>query len=274
MHDVTPTEATVNTFEVEGFTPYAQIPRWILRSGGTLPAGAVQLYGIIMTYADNTTHAAFPSRERLAADMGVSVSTVGRFIKALEDFGAISVQRRRNRRTGNFYANHYVLRFTDPSMQTCRSEPQVTSDLRREVTSDPRTTPTISTTPTVSTLDESRRELHPRSKERGLASKPDPISPAFHDSPDRQRLLQRVGRIAYAKANNHDDAHYWDFVADFASDVEVMFPGTDCVDWLVYDRDWVPPKKAVDKYEAAKWLNMFLNALRIESGALEYKPAA
>jgi len=46
------------------------------------------------------------------------------------------------------------------------------------------------------------------------------------------------------------------------------------VDWLIYDRGWVPPKKAVNKFEAAKWLNMFLNALRIESGALEYKPAA
>lgn len=274
MHDVTPTEATVNTFEVEGFTPYAQIPRWILRSGGTLPAGAVQLYGVIMTYADNTTHAAFPSRERLATDMGVSVRSIGTYIKALEGFGAISVQRRRNRRTGNFYANHYVLRFTDPSVQTCRSEPEEAGFPRREEAGDPITTPTISTTPTVSTLDESRRELHPRSKERGLASKPDPISPAFHASPDRQRLLQRVGRIAYAKANNYTEEQREDVIYAFAADVEELFPGTECVDWLIYDRGWVPPKKAVNKFEAAKWLNMFLNALRIESGALEYKPAA
>ena len=140
-------DTSSGTLEVEGFTPYAQIPVWVLRSGGKLPSGAVQLYGVIMTYADNTTHAAFPSKPTLAADMGVSESTVGRAIKALEGFGALVVTRRRNKRTGNYYANHYVLRFTDPS-QNPLSEPSVTDDPRREVTGDSRTRPTDLTTPT------------------------------------------------------------------------------------------------------------------------------
>ena len=88
------------TLEVEGFTPYAQIPVWVLRSGGKLPSGAVQLYGAIMTYADNTTHAAFPGREQLAGDLGVSIRSIGKYIKALEEFGAMKVTRRRNKRTG------------------------------------------------------------------------------------------------------------------------------------------------------------------------------
>jgi hypothetical protein len=35
-------------------------------------------------------------------------------MKELERFGALIVERRRNKRTGNFYANRYVLVFDDP----------------------------------------------------------------------------------------------------------------------------------------------------------------
>lgn len=135
-------EDDTSTLALEGFTPYAQIPRWVLRSGKELSLGARSLYGVIMTYADNGTRAAFPSRDTLAGDLGVSVRSVGTYIRDLEAFGALKVTRRRNRKTGNFYANHYVLVFTDPRT------PQEAHCPRPEEASFPRTTPTTSTTPT------------------------------------------------------------------------------------------------------------------------------
>ena len=136
-------EDDTSTLALEGVTPYAQIPRWVLRSGKDLSLGARSLYGVIMTYADNGTRAAFPSRDTLATDLGVSVRSVGTYIKDLETFGALKVTRRRNRKTGNFYANHYVLVFTDPRA------PQEAHCPRPEEASFPRTTPTASTTPTI-----------------------------------------------------------------------------------------------------------------------------
>ena len=112
------------TFEVVGLVRFAQVPKWIVRHPH-LSVGAKALYADIMTYADNETRAAFPSRERLASDLNVSVSTIGRYVKELEAADVVTVTRRRNKRTGNFYANHYRLRW---------SEPEVTSDTRRERT--------------------------------------------------------------------------------------------------------------------------------------------
>lgn len=108
-----------STLQVQGFTPYAQIPRWILRSGDHLSHGAVRLYGVIMTYADNADKTAFPGREKLACDMGIKARSVSTYIKELEEFGALKVTRRRNKRTGNFYANHYVLVFQQPGAESC-----------------------------------------------------------------------------------------------------------------------------------------------------------
>ena len=124
----------VSTLEIKGFTPYAQIPRWILRAGDKLSHGAVRLYGVIMTYADNSTRAAFPSREKLAEDMGVKVRSISSYIKELEDFKALEVTRRRNKKTGNFYANHYVLVFTEPGAEICTP---------RDAVDCPRTKPTV-----------------------------------------------------------------------------------------------------------------------------------
>lgn len=159
------------TLEVEGFTPFAQIPVWVLRSGGKLPSGAVQLYGVIMTYADNTTHAAFPGREQLAGDLGVSIRSIGKYIKALEEFGAMKVTRRRNKRTGNFYANHYVLRFSNPWEAECP---------RRREPGDPVTRPTDLTTPT--------SVVAPTPSSPDVSAQPSP-PPASSGQTDRQRQV-------------------------------------------------------------------------------------
>ena len=129
---------TSGTLEVEGFTPYAQVPVWILRKPD-LSLGAKALYGALMSYADNRTKLAFPGQERVAADLGCTVRTVYKYMKELEESGILSVERRRNKRTGNFYANSYVLRFADPSERTFR--PSVEQAFRV-------TRPTDLTTPT------------------------------------------------------------------------------------------------------------------------------
>ena len=133
------------TLTVKGFTPYAQIPKWILRNP-ELSHGSVRLYGVIMSYADNETLAAFPSRETLAKDMGVTVRSIGSYISELEKAGVMEVERRRNKRTGNFYANHYVLCFNDPAT----IEPEEEYFPRREEADFPVTKPTTLTKPTSS----------------------------------------------------------------------------------------------------------------------------
>lgn len=68
-------------------------------------------------------------------------------MKELEESGILSVERRRNKRTGNFYANSYVLRFADPSESTFR--PAVEQAFRVTKPTD-LTTPTSVSRPTSS----------------------------------------------------------------------------------------------------------------------------
>lgn len=149
-------EDDTSTLTIEGFTPYAQIPRWVLRAGDRLSHGAVRLYGVIMTYADNSSRAAFPGREKLAGDLGVKSRSVSTYIKELETFGAIRVTRRRNKRTGNFYANHYVLVFSDPGAEDCT--PRDAQDCRiPRTTSEPRLS--SSSLPVASSADDADSSL-------------------------------------------------------------------------------------------------------------------
>lgn len=105
-----------------------------------------------MSYADNHAHTAFPGRDKLAEDMGVKPRTVSGYIKELEHFGALLVDRRRNKRTGNFYSNHYLLVFDEPGAEkrTWPSAGKRTPPSAENVT---LTKPTILTTPieTIST---------------------------------------------------------------------------------------------------------------------------
>lgn len=125
-------EDDTSTLGVRSRTKFAMTPRWVARAGKALSPTAKALYTVIMTYASNTDHTAFPGQDRLGADLGVSVSTVHRAMKELEQFGALEVERRRNPRTGNFYGNRYTLVFDEPvtseGSETRRSSPSVTSE--------------------------------------------------------------------------------------------------------------------------------------------------
>lgn len=189
-------DTTQATLTVKGFTPYAQIPRWIIRSGDALSHGAVRLYGAIMTYADNDTKAAFPGREKLAGDMGVKIRSISTYIKELEDFGAIAVTRRRNKKTGNFYANHYVLVFSEPSAENCTPP---------DAADDPITRPTIlNIDPPSFTSDESdKQETVSRSKQASP-----PKNPGGLTHQQRQNLRQAMMHAAQRMKNAN--LSFWD----------------------------------------------------------------
>lgn len=136
-------DTRTTTGYTKGFTSYAQIPKWVLRNP-ELSHGAVRLYGAIMSYADNATRFAFPSRETLAANMGVSVRSIGNYIAELEEREIVEVDRRRNKRTGNFYANSYTLVFEEPAQDS----PEEEYFPRREEADFPITKPTDLPKPT------------------------------------------------------------------------------------------------------------------------------
>jgi DNA-binding MarR family transcriptional regulator len=82
---------------------YAAIPHeW---HDGRLSHGAWALRAQLLTYRNPTFHTAYPTRERLAADLGVHPSSVDRYRDELERAGCIKVTRRRptRRHTRNIY---------------------------------------------------------------------------------------------------------------------------------------------------------------------------
>lgn len=147
---------TNNEAADQEFIAFAMIPRWLLRSGGKLSSTATHLYAVIMTYADNITKFGFPSRETLAEDMGVSVATVKRAIKELEQADVVTVRREYNKKTGNFRSNQYTLVYESPWVTgeprddegnsprvTHDPRPQCIDDPRPRVADDPITRPTL-----------------------------------------------------------------------------------------------------------------------------------
>ena len=241
----------VSTLEIKGFTPYAQIPRWILRAGDNLSHGAVRLYGVIMTYADNSTRAAFPSREKLAEDMGISVATVKRAIKELEEFGAVEVTRRRNKKTGNFYANHYILVFNDP---------RVTDDPPREVMDDPITRPTVLNIdpPSFTSEDESSNSIKELHAQTSLKPDEEKLSPKQRY--ELKVVLRNIGKQLAQGQKFYDEEvqdTWWTFVGMMEDAFKEDFDNTGMAD-LLHNGKWTVSAKVADPYEAGKELNKII----------------
>lgn len=238
-----------STLSIQGYTPYAQVPRWILRAGDKLSHGSVRLYGVLMSYADNDTKAAFPGREKLSQDMGSNPRSASRFIKELEDFGALKVTRRRNKRTGNFYSNHYVLVFTEPSAE---------NGTRRDDANDPITTPTVLPTPSLSfTPDES---------DNGYTSKQsfDTTNPGDLSGTQRQALryaLRSVGKLLAEGGKWFDDPvqeQWWSFIYLLESIVGSDVYANQFAD-LLENSKWTVSAKVTDPYEAGVELNKIIS---------------
>lgn len=86
---------------------FAIIPEWVL----SLPvsSNAIRTYCCLRRYADNTTGECFPSRKTVAMRARLSVSTLDRAIKELEQFGAIEITPRKNA-AGDWSSNLYTVR--------------------------------------------------------------------------------------------------------------------------------------------------------------------
>ncbi len=260
-----------STLALDGFPLYAQIPNWVLLSKA-LSHGAKCLYGVIMIYADKRTLTAFPGRERLADDLGVSGRSVGAYIKELEGVGALTVERRRNQRTGNFFVNSYTLHFAQRSPEEAhfpRPEethfPITRTTTRTRTTEVPRSTTSIQVS-RAATPRRTAAEPKPTTQQRiARAAANDPVSPTWYHSTDRQDLISRVQAIADAKTSGSDtwDAEeaFWDAL-DAALDADISG---------MQDQGWAPPRKATSKHGAAAWLNMLLAAWQAESGSLNHE---
>lgn len=242
------------TLTVQGITPYAQVPLWIIRSGNRLSLGARALYACIMSYASNDTRTAFPGRETLARDLGVSVSTVKRNIKELEDFGALSVDRRRNKRTGNFYANHYTLAFTSP---------WATHDPRPGVASDPIAIPMLTTPTTHSTSDSGESDEKTFHAQNGVLARENDHLPKT-EYMHLRGLLQRVGEVMSQGNSFHDDPviTVWQ---EFANSIEYAcehLSYSDTIIDLVWNGKWTVSANVADPYIAGTELTKLLNSAR------------
>ena len=285
-----------STLALDGFPLYAQIPNWVLLSKA-LSHGAKCLYGIIMIYADKHTLAAFPGRERLADDLGVKSRQVSTYIKELEGVGAVTVERRRNQQTGNFYVNNYTLHFaqrspedtqegrtdaapspgavfcTPPGAVDCTPPGAVDCTITRTTTRTrttevPRSTTSIQVSRAATPHEARAAGPKPTTQQRiARAAANDPISPTWYHSTERQDLISRVQAIAAAKTAGSDtwDAEeaFWDAL-DAALDADISG---------MQDQGWAPPRKATSKHGAAAWLNMLLAAWQADNGTLGCRAA-
>lgn len=86
---------------------FAIIPEWVLEL--PVSANAIRVYCVLRRFADNKTGACFPSRKTLAMRSRLSVSTLDRALKELDDSGAIEVKVRRSE-AGDYTSNLYVVR--------------------------------------------------------------------------------------------------------------------------------------------------------------------
>lgn len=102
---------------------FALVPRWLASSA---TGNTVRLWCVLWVYSGNGTHAAWPSHERLAEDLDVSVSTVKRCLRELGDLGVLSCEPRSGTST------LYTLGWRYPQIGTS----ELTSELQTQVTHD------------------------------------------------------------------------------------------------------------------------------------------
>jgi len=80
---------------------FAAIPYWVLEAG--LSSSAVHLYAVLLRFANWTSKQGYPSRQRLATCMKVSIKTVDRAKDELLAAGVLIYERRHNK------SNHYTV---------------------------------------------------------------------------------------------------------------------------------------------------------------------
>lgn len=90
---------------------WASIPRWLLYSAD-ITANAKLVYVVIQSHVDDRG-TAYPSRETIAAEAGLSVATVKRAVRELQQIGVVAAVPRRDR-AGRQASNLYRVSTTRP----------------------------------------------------------------------------------------------------------------------------------------------------------------
>lgn len=112
-NDTLPSLVTDNRFVI--------IPQWILFSG--ISDGALRLYAVLMKYAANDDKTAFPARSTLARGIRKSRDSVDRYVKELEDLGALTVQRRKKADSKQNQVNLYTIITGNPQWIAAPTRP-------------------------------------------------------------------------------------------------------------------------------------------------------
>ncbi len=89
--------------------PFVIVPCWLVDSD--VSHGAVRLYAVLSSYADNQSGKCWPSRSTLAERLGASVDSIDRWGRELVDSGALVIHRRSDPEGGsrsNLYFVHRV----------------------------------------------------------------------------------------------------------------------------------------------------------------------
>lgn len=86
---------------------WGRIAAAVMRDPAIVPQ-AKAVYALLATYADNADRDCFPRQETMALQLGVSVDTIQRHLKVLEQAGVIEVEAR-YRPDGGRSSNDYVL---------------------------------------------------------------------------------------------------------------------------------------------------------------------
>ena len=250
-----------STLQIRGITHFSMTPRWVARAGKALSPNAKALYTIIMSYADNETRTAFPGQALLAQDLGVSVSTVHRAMKELEAFGALIVERRRNKRTGNFYANRYFIVFDEPSSPSVTSENGGPSPVTEELDSTSLTRPTSYFT----SEETSDHEFHAHTEcEATKKQHPLPVNAYI----ETKQLLTQVGQAIQATGSfNSDEAQTaWDTFTDtLVTHTEHLSYHQTLADLLLNGK-WTVTADVADDYHAGTEITTMLNTARKQDG--------
>lgn len=259
------------SMEEKNRTKFVMIPKWIMLSD--LSSGAIRLYGALMSYANNETLQAFPTRKTLANDMHMKqAKSIDPYIDELKRFGALKVEKRL-RKDGGHMSSLYTLVFDDPSIEVEGVVPENGLGRGSEGTLTTLTEPTLtSVSPVIPESQTSVAPLLPDGTQghaqTSKGSQADPLGPTWYHSEQRQYILKLIQGTALSKAQHNTD--YWDRLYDLGSALEEMFNDDEIIMWLIEDRGWEPPRKAVDKFEAAKWLNELIGTWRKELPGLSF----
>lgn len=118
--------------------PFVLIPVWVLER--CQDPRALRLYGFLAKYA-NREGRAWPTRQQLAADMGISVPTVTRLLTVLREIGVLKTTRRHRSSDGAVVGLDFLVMQVEPAelgaeVQKLTSEPM--DDDADPITSEPQ----------------------------------------------------------------------------------------------------------------------------------------